>query len=156
MTLGYHKKILVVNLSTESWHVEEPTDEIYRQYYGGYGLGVYYIYNHIKPGCDPLGPENILGICPGLFTGTPVPFSGRYMVCGKSPLAGRGIISAGEKSTGSWGNANSGGYFGPEIKKVGFDGIFFEGKAKKPVYLFIDGTDIRELNLAKYKVCTKI
>ncbi|MFX1501078.1 MAG: aldehyde ferredoxin oxidoreductase family protein, partial [Promethearchaeota archaeon] len=131
MTQGYHKKILVVDLSTESWHIEEPDEKVYRQYYGGYGLGVYYIYTHLKPNADPLGPENILGICPGLFTGTATPFSGRYMVCGKSPL------------TGGWGNANSGGTFGPEVKKVGLDGIFIEGKAEKPIYLFIEGKNIQ-------------
>jgi aldehyde:ferredoxin oxidoreductase len=137
MTQGYHKKILVVDLSTESWLIEELDEKIYREYYGGYGLGVYYIYTHMKPGADPLGPENIFGICPGLFTGTTTPFSGRYMVCGKSPL------------TGGWGNANSGGTFGPEIKRVGLDGIFFEGKAEKPTYLFIDGKNIQLLDASE-------
>ena len=137
MPLGYNGKILVVNLSESNWRIETLTDEIYRQYYGGYGLGVYYIYTHIKPNAAPLGPENILGLCPGLFTGTATPFSGRYMVCGKSPL------------TGGWGNANSGGTFGPEIKKVGFDGIFFEGKAERPTYLFIDGKNIQLLDASE-------
>jgi aldehyde:ferredoxin oxidoreductase len=137
MPLGYYGKILVVNLSDSSWQIETLPDKIYRQYYGGYGLGVYYIYTHLKPGVDPLGPENILGICPGLFTGTATPFSGRYMVCGKSPL------------TGGWGNANSGGTFGPEIKKVGLDAIFFEGKAEKPTYLFIDGKEIQLLDASE-------
>ena len=137
MPLGYHGKVLVVNLSKLNWRIETLPDEIYRQYYGGYGIGVYYIYTHLKPGIDPLGPENILGICPGLFTGTATPFSGRYMVCGKSPL------------TGGWGNANSGGTFGPEVKKVGYDGIFFEGKAEEPAYLFIDGENIQLLDASE-------
>jgi aldehyde:ferredoxin oxidoreductase len=146
MALGYHKQILVVDLSSESWYIEEFDDEVYRQFYGGYGLGVYYIYNHLEPGTDPLGLGNILGFCPGLFTGTTTPFSGRYMVCGKSPLTGKDNISAGSTSNGGWGNANSGGFFGQEIKKVGFDGIFFKGKAKQPVYLFIDGNEIQLLD----------
>ena len=137
MPLGYNGKILVVNLSESNWGIETLNEEVYRQYYGGYGLGVYYIYTHLKPGVDPLGPDNILGLCPGLFTGTATPFSGRYMVCGKSPL------------TGGWGNANSGGTFGPEIKKVGFDAIFFEGKAEKPTYLFIDGKNIQLLDASE-------
>ena len=137
MPFGYNGQILVVNLSESNWRIETLTDEIYRQYYGGYGLGVYYIYTHLKAGMDPLGPENILGMCPGLFTGTATPFSGRYMVCGKSPL------------TGGWGNANSGGTFGPEIKKLGFDAIFFEGKAEKPIYLFIDGKNIQLLDASE-------
>ncbi|MHA1377649.1 MAG: aldehyde ferredoxin oxidoreductase family protein [Candidatus Helarchaeota archaeon] len=123
---GYFGKILWVNLNTGELKEEAINDEIYQKYLGGYGLGVYFIYNRIKPNCDALGPENILGFCPGLFTGTIAPFSGRYMVCGKSPL------------TGGWGDANSGGRFGPAIKKAGYDAIFFEGISDNPVYLYID------------------
>ena len=108
-----------------------------RKYLGGYGLGSYYIYKHIKPGCDPLGPDNILGFTPGLFNGSGIPFGGRYMVCGKSPLTGKGKRTNGEYSNGGWGNANSGGSFGPAIKKAGFDAIFFTGKSETPVYLLI-------------------
>ncbi|MFH2045431.1 MAG: aldehyde ferredoxin oxidoreductase family protein [Pseudomonadota bacterium] len=134
---GIHGKILVVNLTERSYEIEELPEEIYRRYLGGYGLGAYYIYKHIKPGCDPLGPDNILGFTPGLFTGSGAGFSGRYMVCGKSPLTGKGIRSNGEQCNGGWGNANSGGTFGPSIKKAGFDAIFFKGQSEKPVYLLI-------------------
>ena len=126
MPNGYIGKILWVDLTTGTFKVEEPPEDIYRKYLGGYGLGAYYIYSRMKPGCDPLGPDNILGFCPGLFTGTPAPFTGRYMVCGKSPL------------TGGWGDANSGGHFGPVIKQAGYDAIFFTGASVKPVYLLID------------------
>ena len=123
---GYHGNILWVDLTTREVKEESPEDELYQKYLGGYGLGVYYIYNRIKPKCDPLGPDNILGFCPGLLTGTMAPFTGRYMVCGKSPL------------TGGWGDANAGGKFGPAVKKAGYDAIFVTGTADKPVYLYID------------------
>jgi aldehyde:ferredoxin oxidoreductase len=132
MPNGYTGKILWVDLTTGTFRVEEPPEDIYRKYLGGYGLGAYYIYSRMKPGCDPLGPDNILGFCPGLFTGSPAPFTGRYMVCGKSPL------------TGGWGDANSGGHFGPVIKQAGYDAIFFTGTSGKPVYLLIDN-DKKEL-----------
>ncbi|MCP4760407.1 MAG: aldehyde ferredoxin oxidoreductase family protein [archaeon] len=141
---GYMGKILWVNLTTKEMTEEEPGEEIYRKYLGGYGLGIYYIYNRIKPGCDPLGPDNILGFCPGLLTGTPAPFTGRYMVCGKSPLTGKGTRSNGDICNGGWGDANSGGFFGPTIKRAGYDAIFFTGASDKPVYLLIDG-DKKEL-----------
>jgi aldehyde:ferredoxin oxidoreductase len=134
---GVHGKILVVDLTTRTYEVEEVPEEIYRKYLGGYGLGAWYIYSHIKPGCDPLGPDNILGFTPGLFTGTGAGFSGRYMVCGKSPLTGKGKRSNGEWCNGGWGNANSGGTFGPAIKRSGFDAVFFTGQADRPVYLLI-------------------
>jgi hypothetical protein len=86
--MGYNGKILWVNLSTREIKEEKPDPEIYRKYLGGYGLGAYYIYNNIEPNSDPLGPENILGFCPGLLTGTIAPFTGRYMICDKSPLTG--------------------------------------------------------------------
>jgi aldehyde:ferredoxin oxidoreductase len=123
---GYFGKILWVDLTKMEVTEEVPEDEVYENYLGGYGLGVYYIYNRIKPNCDPLGPDNIIGFCPGLLTGTLAPFTGRYMVCGKSPL------------TGGWGDANSGGKFGPSIKRAGYDAIFITGQAETPVYLYID------------------
>lgn len=123
---GYMGKILWVDLTTNEIKEETPDDAIYQNYLGGYGLGVYYIYNRIQPKCDPLGPDNIIGFCPGFLTGSVAPFTGRYMVCAKSPL------------TGGWGDANSGGKFGPAIRKAGYDAIFFTGIADKPVYLYID------------------
>jgi aldehyde:ferredoxin oxidoreductase len=135
---GYMGKILWVDLTTKQMKEEVPGEEIYRKYLGGYGLGVYYIYNRINVGCDPLGPDNILGFCPGLLTGNPAPFTGRYMVCGKSPLTGIGITQDGTPSNGGWGDANSGGYFGPAIKRAGYDAIFVTGMSATPVYLYID------------------
>ncbi|MBN1315369.1 MAG: hypothetical protein JXA42_07875, partial [Anaerolineales bacterium] len=48
---GYHGKILVVDLTNHSYEIEELPEEVYRKYLGGYGLGAYYIYKHIEPGC---------------------------------------------------------------------------------------------------------
>ncbi|MHA1340608.1 MAG: aldehyde ferredoxin oxidoreductase family protein [Promethearchaeota archaeon] len=139
LTKGYMGKVLWVNLTQKSIKEETPPMDIYKKFFGGYGLGVYYIYTRIKPNCDPLGPDNILGFCPGLMTGTVAPFTGRYMVCGKSPLTGRGEFEDGFVSNGGWGDANSGGYFGPAIKRAGYDAIFFTGISENPVYLLIDG-----------------
>ncbi len=148
MLYGIAGKILVVDLSTQTYEIESLDEEIYRKFYGGYGLGVHYIYHHIKPGCDPLGPDNILGFIPGLLTGSMAPMTGRYIVCAKSPLTGKGTKTDGSDGTGGWGNANSGGTFGPAIRKAGFDGIFFKGVANNPVYLYINGNEIeiREAN----------
>ncbi|MHA1145447.1 MAG: aldehyde ferredoxin oxidoreductase family protein [Candidatus Helarchaeota archaeon] len=143
---GFTGKILWVNLSDNTITEEKPSEDIYRKYLGGYGLGVYYIYSRIKPNCDPLGPDNILGFCPGLFTGTPAPYTGRYMICGKSPLTGKGKKITGEQCSGGWGDANSGGYFGPAIKQAGYDAIFVQGVAEKPVYLLLDGKENKILD----------
>ncbi len=128
MSNEFFGKLLWVDLSNESFKEEKLSDDIYRQYFGGYGLAVKLIYDHMKAKIDPLGGDSIIGFFPGLLTGTVAPFSGRYMVAGKSPL------------TGTWGDSNSGGYFGPEIKKCGYDAILFKGKSSSPKYIvIIDG-----------------
>ncbi|MHA1148688.1 MAG: aldehyde ferredoxin oxidoreductase family protein [Promethearchaeota archaeon] len=128
MPNGYMGKILWVNLSDNSFQEEEISEKIYRQYFGGYALAAKFIYENISAKTDPLNPESILGLFPGLLTGTITPMSGRFMTCGKSPL------------TGTWGDANCGGYFGPEIKKCGYDGILILGAAEIPKYIaIIDG-----------------
>lgn len=127
MPNGYWGKVLFVNLSTEQIEAEMLPEAVYRQYLGGYGLGVHVLYERMPTGADPLGPENIIGFLPGLLTGSGAPFSGRFMVVARSPL------------TGAWGDANCGGNFGPELRGAGYDGLFVSGVAERPVYLYLDG-----------------
>lgn len=128
---GYMGKVLWVDLDSGSFWEEAIPEKIYREYLSGLGLAAHLLYEHIPAGADPLGPENILGLVSGLLTGTPSLFSGRWMAVGKSPL------------TQTWGEANCGGNFSLAIKKCGYDGIFFKGISKKPVYLFIDPRGIQ-------------
>lgn len=125
--MSYFGKVLWVNLSNEKIWEEEVSDSVYKDFLGGYGLAAKIIFERQAPGTDPLAPESILCFAPGLLTGTSVSFSGRYMVAAKSP------------ATGGWGDSNSGGKLGPELKKTGYDAIFFTGKAERPVYFQIDG-----------------
>jgi aldehyde:ferredoxin oxidoreductase len=124
--LGYMGKILWVDLSTGNIRVEEPRKNIYRDYIGGYGIGAKILYDRMQPKADPLGPDNILGLITGPLTGTQIPSGARYVAVAKSPL------------TGGWGDANSGGFFGPYLKFAGFDGVLFGGISPDPVYLLID------------------
>ena len=125
MKTGFFGKILWVDLTEEIFQEELIDKKIYQNYLGGYGLAVKLIYEATRSGIDPLSPESVFGFFPGLLTGTAAPFSGRYMVAGKSPL------------TGTWGDSNSGGTFGPEIKKCGYDAILFTGAANSPKYVSI-------------------
>ena len=129
MPNGYMGKILWINLSEESFKEEELPEEIYRQYIGGYGLATKLIYEKLPPKTDALSPDSVFGFFPGLLTGTVAPLSGRFMVAGKSPL------------TKTWGDSNGGGYFGPEIKKCGYDAILITGMADSPKYITIIGAD---------------
>lgn len=122
---GYMGKMLLVDL-TEGTIKEEPLQgEICRNFIGGHGLGVRILYERMKAGVAPLGAENWLGFVTGPLTGTGIPMSPRFTVVTKSPL------------TGTWGEANAGGYFGPELKAAGYDAIFISGVSSKPVYLLV-------------------
>ncbi|MDH4367361.1 MAG: aldehyde ferredoxin oxidoreductase, partial [Dehalococcoidia bacterium] len=126
MARGYMGKILFVDLSKKKLSDEALDEKLCRQFIGGYGIGARILFSRQKAGVDPLGPDNILGIITGPFTGTPALAGTRYTVVAKSPL------------TNGWGDANSGGYFGAFLKYAGYDGLFFSGISPKPVYLFID------------------
>lgn len=119
-------KLLWVDLSQRSIQEDPLEEEICRNFIGGYGLGARLIYSRQKAGVDPLGPENILGVLTGPCSGTPAIAGSRFMAVGKSPL------------TGTWGDSDCGGYFGPELKFAGFDGIFFSGVSENPVYLVVE------------------
>lgn len=122
---AYNGKMLNVNLATGEITLERPPESLYREYLGGYGIGSRMLWERVPVGADPLGPENMLGMFPGLLTGTPL-FGQRWQVVCKSPL------------TGGWGDANCGGDFGGVLKLAGWDGIMFFGKASTPKYLLIE------------------
>jgi len=129
MSGGFVGKYCIVNLSTKKTEVVEPGEDVYKKYLSGYGIGAAVITERQKPGIDPLSAGSHLGFCSGLLTGTGAFFSGRYMVVGKSPL------------TGGWGDSNAGGYFSQELKRAGYDAVFFTGASKSPVWVYIsDGT----------------
>lgn len=122
---GYAGKVLFINLTEGTIKEETIPEKTYRDFIGGYGLGIRVLYERMKPKIDPLGPDNMLGFVTGPLTATPVPGSGRFGIVTKSPL------------TGTWAEANSGGTLGPELKTAGYDAIFFSGISPEPVYLLV-------------------
>jgi len=122
---NYAGKILFVDLTQGTFSEERLPEKICREFIGGNGFGIRILYEKLKAGIDPLGPENILCFAVGALTGTSAPGSGRHIVVTKSPL------------TGAWAESNSGGAFGPELKTAGYDAVFLSGISPKPVYLFI-------------------
>ncbi|MGI9953396.1 aldehyde ferredoxin oxidoreductase family protein [Moorellaceae bacterium AZ2] len=122
---GYMGRILIVDLTTRTYEEVSLDESIYREYIGGYGLGVRILYERMRPNVDPLGPENILGFVVGTFVGTKSHGGGRFNVVTKSPL------------TGGWADSSCGGYFGPKLKRCGYDGLFITGSSEAPLYLWI-------------------
>ncbi|MFA4836501.1 MAG: aldehyde ferredoxin oxidoreductase family protein [Dehalococcoidia bacterium] len=127
---AYAGQVLRVNLTKGDWEVEELDMDLAERFIGGRGIGGKILFDEVDPNVDPLGPDNKLIFATGPLTGTGAPTGCRYMVVAKSPL------------TGTIGYANSGGYFGAELKYAGYDVIIFEGKSEKPVYLSIDDDEI--------------
>ena len=69
---AFNGKILNVDLSTGAIEAEQLPEQMYRTHLGGYGLGARLLFDRIPRGADPLGPDNVLGLMPGLLTGTPL------------------------------------------------------------------------------------
>lgn len=125
---GYSGRILRVNLTDRLYKAEALNRDLAEQFIGGRGIGAKILWDELEPGIDPLSPANKLIVMTGPLTGAPVPTASKYAVITKSPLTGfYGIAMGGA----------SGAAFGPELKFAGYDGIIVEGKAEKPVYLWI-------------------
>ena len=127
MLYGYTGKILHVDLSNHKIEVEEADEAFYRSYLGGRGIGYHYLMQQVPAATDPFAPENILVLATGVMTGAPLPASCRFAAVGKSPL------------TGTAGESEAAGFFGPELKMAGFDAVVFQGRSEKPVYLWVTG-----------------
>ncbi|MBW2030453.1 MAG: aldehyde ferredoxin oxidoreductase family protein [Deltaproteobacteria bacterium] len=122
---GYIGKILRVNLSAQKATEEVLPQEMAKEFIGGAGFGIKILFDELAAGVDPLGYENKLIFSVGPCTGTTVPCASRMAVTAKSPL------------TGAVGMAMTGGHFPVELKRAGYDALIVEGKADKPVYLWI-------------------
>ena len=128
MRYGYTGKILNVDLSNRKITVDEKDETFYRMHLGGRGIGYHYLLKEVPPLTDPFSPKNILVLSTGVMTGAPLAASCRFSAVGKSPLTGTAVES------------EAAGFFGPELKKAGFDAVVFRKKSERPVYLkIIDG-----------------
>ena len=117
--------ILTINLTTREMGQFGVPAEWERDYLGGASLAARMLYISLARDLDPLSPQSPLLFLTGPLTGTAGPAVGRFVVCGKSP------------ATGLWGESNCGGFWGPELRFCGYDGVWITGKAEKPVYLSI-------------------
>ena len=126
---GFTGKVLTINLSTTVRSIKTIDESVARNYLGGAGLGAHML-SSMDWSIDAFDPENRLAFIAGPLTGTPVPLCSRFSVCSKSPL------------TGIWGEAHASGFWGPELKAAGLDAVLIEGKAERPVYLFITNEKI--------------
>jgi aldehyde:ferredoxin oxidoreductase len=128
---GYFGKMLRVNLSTLKTVDQPIRDDFALKFMGGSGFAAHFIFNEVKPDGYPLSKENKLIFAAGPFCGTSFPAGNRYAVASKSPL------------TGIWGHATASGFWGPELRFTGYDGIIIEGRSDTPVYLHVTSNESR-------------
>jgi len=130
---GWWGRILRVDLTSNKVWVQEYPEEVARNFIGGRGLAAWILWNEAK-NVDPLGPDNKLVFASGPFNGLPTPSGGKMVVAAKSPL------------TGGYGDGNLGTMATVHLRKAGYDAIVVEGKAKKPVYIYIEDDDVAILS----------
>ena len=135
---GNTGKVIHVDLTSGSHRVETLPEEYYRKYIGGSGLAAKLFWERGRFDIEPLSPEAMLIIMNGPFAGLKLSGASRNSVAGCSPL------------TGHWGDSSCGGYFAPELRYAGYDGLIVTGKAAGPGFLFIRDDDIRILDASEY------
>jgi aldehyde:ferredoxin oxidoreductase len=123
---GNTGKIIVVDLTTGKIEIASLPETDYLSYIGGSGLAARYFWERGNFQADPLSAEAMLIFMNGPFAGLKLSGASRSSVAGRSPL------------TGNWGDSSCGGYFAPELRYAGFDGIVLTGKAEKPSLLVIE------------------
>ncbi|MDI6806180.1 MAG: aldehyde ferredoxin oxidoreductase N-terminal domain-containing protein, partial [Candidatus Bathyarchaeia archaeon] len=122
---GWNGKLLYVDLS-KSKAVAKPYEASFaKSFFGGRGFAAKILWDELKPGIDPLSPENKLVFAVGPLTGFALPSSGKMVAASKSPL------------TGGYGDGNVGTFAAVQIRRAGYDAVIVEGKAQKPVVLLI-------------------
>ena len=160
---GYMGKILRIDLTSKAFDHEALDSRGAELFFGGRGLGVFYLFKHFSKlqdrltcqnafkEVDPLSPHNAIVIATSPTTGTPMPTSGRIHMTFKSPL------------TDAYGSANTGGRFGVDLKKTGYDVIVITGKANRPVCLvikhqgveFLDAEEVKHLDSIQIRAYLK-
>ncbi len=128
---GWAGRILRVDLSRGKTFVEELSPKIAVDFLGGRGFAIKILWDELRPGTDPLSPDNLLIMATGPLTGLPLPSSGKMVVAAKSPL------------TGGYGDGNIGTRASVQLKKAGYDAIVFSGRAESPVMLVIQDDDVQ-------------
>ena len=147
---GYHGRILNIDLSTGKIEKVSVPPEDLDKFVGGQGLGMKILWDRLKkPGIDALSPDNPLMFMPGPFSGLPVPSSSRTCVVTKSPITAPVKSDHSHASTVTY--SNMGGFFGPEVRFAGYDGIVITGKARVLSCIVIDDEKVEIRDATKFK-----
>src|SRR5260370_25292779 len=131
-------KILHGDLTDRTQGREEIPEATYRKYLGGGGLAAHILLRDMKPGADPLGPDNVLVLMTSVINGLSLSGTNRYTAAAKSPL------------TGGYGESEAGRRWGPELRAAGWDGVVVHGASTTPVYVWIKDDAVEFRDAAPY------
>ncbi|MBE0676238.1 MAG: aldehyde ferredoxin oxidoreductase family protein [Bacteroidales bacterium] len=146
---GYYGRLLDINLSSGKIKVSTIPEDDLKRFVGGRGLGMKILTDRIKkPGLNPLSPANVILFMPGPFSGLPIPNSSRTCIVTKSPRTSP--LKPKYKHSSGISYSNMGGFFGPELRFAGYDALIVTGKAKKPVYIYIEDDIVEIRDASKY------
>lgn len=126
MAYTFNRKILQVDLTNKKIWNEEISREMNADWLGGRGINMKILWDRVKAGTDPLGPDSVLIFGAGFLNGTLAPSTGRACVTFKSP------------ATNLYSKSSGGGWWGASLRFAGYDHVVISGIAEKPVYLWID------------------
>jgi len=127
---GYAGTTVRVNLTENRISAERTDEDLCQKYLGGAGFVSHYLWREMAAKVDALGPDNKLIFANGPLTGIPFPGNSRNCIGAKSPL------------TGGVAKSEVGEFWGAELKHAGIDALIIEGKAAKPVYLWINDGEV--------------
>ncbi|MFC1845995.1 aldehyde ferredoxin oxidoreductase N-terminal domain-containing protein [Chloroflexota bacterium] len=128
---GYANKILRVDLSSRKI-TNIPTELYADRFIGGRGIAAKIYWDEVSTSIKAFDAENRLIFITGPLAGFPSLSGSRLQICGKSPATTPELFCY----------ANLGGSFGAELKFSGWDGIVVQGKSDKPIYLFINDSNV--------------
>ena len=130
--------IVRVDLSTGAVERMVVSAELQEAYLGGPGVGWRLMADALAPGIDPLSPENVICINPGVLVGTLTPGTPKTTVITKFPT------EASEDGKHFVGSCTAGGRFlGIALKRAGCHHLLITGKAPRPSYLRIRDESIQ-------------
>ena len=135
---GVTAKLLHVDLTMRQTRVEVIPETTLRKHLGGGALAAYILLRDMPAGVDPLGPDNVLVFMTSVINGLSLSGSNRYTAAAKSPL------------TGAFGESEAGGWWGPELRAAGWDGVVIRGASPTPVYLWIKDDQVEFRDAGAY------
>jgi aldehyde:ferredoxin oxidoreductase len=130
---GWTGHILRLNLTTKTYKKESYDESFAHTWVGGRGFATKILYDEVKPGTDPFGPDNKFIVALGPIAGIPAPNTGKAVVAAKSPL------------TGFYGDGNLGTRVSEQLRKAGYDALIVEGKADRPTMLYLEDDKVEFL-----------